>query len=130
MNNDIVQYACDLEDKICNLNGEIKRLKDRLTDIDIFSKYKINEYGNYSNLDEDNRSKYDNSFTNYEYHNEYTYLGYELIDKIARCLKDDTICSFGIRDNIFKFEYFNGNNGESETKYLKIERIKDDKLYL
>lgn len=93
--------------------------------INIYSKYKVNVICKYSirkQIDFDNIIFEKNSD---RYSNEWN--GCELLNIIGSRLKEDYISEFKIDGNKIIFEYFNHNNGESQTITYTIKERKISK---
>ena len=94
--------------------------------INIYQKYKIKVKKEWTELSEENESKYDNIFE--KGNNEVTLIvnGKDLINEISNNLKEDYFSEFIVIGKEYHFEYFNYNNGESEhICYEILENIRD-----
>ena len=95
--------------------------------INIYEKYKVIIYSEYTRLSEECESVYDNIFVKNEYHNEEIIPGGKLQEMIGYELQNSELSEFVITRNQMHFEYFNPFNGESGSKKFIIEVMENDK---
>jgi len=82
--------------------------------INIYEKYKVKVTKEWSELSEENTTKYDNIFKKGSNNVTIIIDGRELLNKIADNLKENYFSEFVVVGKELHFEYFNYNNGESE----------------
>ncbi len=97
--------------------------------INIYQKYKVKVKKEWSELSEENETKYDNIFE--KGNNEVTLIidGGELLEKIADNLKEQYFSEFVIVGKELHFEYFNYNTGENEhICYEILEKLNESEV--
>ena len=82
--------------------------------INIYEKYKVRITKEWTELSNENETKYDNIFDKGNNEVKLTYDGGVLLNILAEHLKEDYLSEFTIVGKEIHFEYFNFNNGENE----------------
>lgn len=95
--------------------------------INIYGKYKVKVTKEWSELSEENTTKYDNIFEKGSNNVTIIIDGGELLNKIADNLKENYFSEFVVVGKELHFEYFNYNNGENEHICYEIKEILESK---
>lgn len=91
--------------------------------IDIYSKYKVKVYSEWSYISTEDSEPGDIVFREDKHTKEYTMDGGRFLDFLGKKLLDNDTSEFLIKDNKITIETFNPNTGEGSTTKIEFERI-------
>lgn len=91
--------------------------------INIYCKYKVEEYYKGSYISQEDSLPGDYAYSSYYNHQTYEISGGELLDNIGKLLLDPDLSEYIRHDNTMTFEFFDSFTGEGSTKTLEITEI-------